>query len=272
MVDPETTIKLQNDTESISLALREQGYEFIVYYTREGAHRNVSDSYLLNPTTVKMFSLHTFSFLKTYSATGGYHCMTLCHKDHQLTRQVHKLLWEHVNGPAPKGMQVDHINDDRTDNRLENLQLLTPAENSRKARLHTGKKLDQIVLAKNLETKEIRRFESISSCGRSLGINVGAISLIVHGKQRTARCKDNEKWTFYKVQDDGAPLVVLPDGRKSRKPVNVTLKAMDHRIRKFKKKVQPITIKTYDIAGDDIVPPRRRCKPFTGRSVVNSLS
>lgn len=42
---------------------------------------------------------------------------------------VHRLIWEHVNGPIPKGMHIDHINGVRDDNRIENLRLVTPKEN-----------------------------------------------------------------------------------------------------------------------------------------------
>lgn len=42
-------------------------------------------------------------------------------------------VWEEANGRnIPDGFQIDHINEDKTDDRLENLQLLSPAENSRK--------------------------------------------------------------------------------------------------------------------------------------------
>lgn len=43
---------------------------------------------------------------------------------------VHRLVWEAFNGPIPEGMQVNHINEDKTDNRLENLNLMTPKENT----------------------------------------------------------------------------------------------------------------------------------------------
>ena len=48
--------------------------------------------------------------------------------------RLHRLIWEWHNGPIPAGMEVDHINDDRGDNRIENLQLLTPRQNTIKAR------------------------------------------------------------------------------------------------------------------------------------------
>ena len=43
--------------------------------------------------------------------------------------QVHRVVWEAFNGPIPEGMQVNHINEDKLDNRLENLNLMTCKEN-----------------------------------------------------------------------------------------------------------------------------------------------
>ena len=44
---------------------------------------------------------------------------------------LHRLIWAHFNGPIPEGMQIDHINGNRTDCRLENLRCVTPALNGR---------------------------------------------------------------------------------------------------------------------------------------------
>ena len=48
--------------------------------------------------------------------------------------KMHRLVWEWHNGPIPEGLEIDHINNNREDNRIENLQLLTKAENNLKAR------------------------------------------------------------------------------------------------------------------------------------------
>ena len=44
---------------------------------------------------------------------------------------VARLVWMFFNGNIPDGYQVDHINSDIFDNRIENLQILTPDENKR---------------------------------------------------------------------------------------------------------------------------------------------
>lgn len=45
--------------------------------------------------------------------------------------QAHRIIWEMHYGPIPEGMEIDHIWHDKLDNRIENLRLVTPIENSR---------------------------------------------------------------------------------------------------------------------------------------------
>lgn len=45
---------------------------------------------------------------------------------------VSNIVWVYFNGAIPEGHDVDHINNDTSDNRLENLQLLTRQENLHK--------------------------------------------------------------------------------------------------------------------------------------------
>ena len=48
----------------------------------------------------------------------------------QATFEIHRLIWVMFNGYIPVGLQVDHINRDRLDNRIENLRLVTHRQNA----------------------------------------------------------------------------------------------------------------------------------------------
>ena len=45
---------------------------------------------------------------------------------------THRFIWEMHYGKIPDGLQIDHINGIRDDNRIENLQLLTTKKNTQR--------------------------------------------------------------------------------------------------------------------------------------------
>lgn len=62
----------------------------------------------------------------------GYKRVTIhCPVRGQHTRYVHTLVAEAFLGPRPEGMECNHLNCDKLDNRVENLQWVTRSENNR---------------------------------------------------------------------------------------------------------------------------------------------
>ena len=117
---------------------------------------------------------------------------------------VHRIIWEAFNASIPANMEVDHINDERTDNRLCNLQLFTPSQNSKKMARRSGwispKHHPVIpVVATCLNECYQKEFKSIYQAAKMLGVNKTCISLILAGKQVTTKAKDGTRYTFHKA-------------------------------------------------------------------------
>lgn len=88
------------------------------------------------------------------SAPGGYGTITpagyrtVRYPTPKQTKYEHRLVWEYHNGPIPPRYHVHHINGDKTDNRIENLSLVSEKdhmrfEHSRCVRLPDGSVVKQ---------------------------------------------------------------------------------------------------------------------------------
>lgn len=117
---------------------------------------------------------------KTIKSRTGYILVSLvieCGKQKQFP--VHRLLVKTYileSDKWPKGKVTDHINGNKTDNRLENLELVTNQENLRRA-FALGGYINRYtpVKARNWETKETIVFESCNACERHVGLWKDAI-------------------------------------------------------------------------------------------------
>ena len=76
--------------------------------------------------------------LKPTLRTDGYLSIGLHQNNIGKTHQIHRLVYISFNGDIPKKLQIDHINDNRSDNRLSNLRLLTHRLNTARGFRHRG--------------------------------------------------------------------------------------------------------------------------------------
>ena len=89
---------------------------------------------------VSITTAHSIKQGKTWAGEAGhrpvktpllkhYQIASLCRDGVYVRRSVHRLVWEAFNGPIPGRLEINHKNLNRSDNRLENLELVTHQQN-----------------------------------------------------------------------------------------------------------------------------------------------
>lgn len=80
----------------------------------------------------RIYSYKSKKFLKPVTMKNGYQIVCLYDNEgKQKNYYLHRVVWESVTGvPIPNNLQINHQNEDKTDNRFfENLELVSPKEN-----------------------------------------------------------------------------------------------------------------------------------------------
>ena len=102
----------------------------------------------------------------------------------------HRFVYEVFKGPIPKCLEVDHRNSIRNDNRIKNLQLLSPTQKKQKSS-------NKPIISTCINTGKEKRFISIKEASEEKNIFASNISAICKGKNKTATSKkDGKKYKF----------------------------------------------------------------------------
>lgn len=134
---------------------------------------------------------YIYSILKNKKLIGyvnnkGYRYVQLCKENKRKGFSVHRLVAEtFIQNPENKP-QVNHIDEDKTNNMVYNLEWVTPKENINHgtARERTMKHLRQPIKAIDIVSGEYNNYESLTQCGKELGIEISNISNQLKGKRK----------------------------------------------------------------------------------------
>ena len=125
----------------------------------------------------------TGRILKQQINEKGYHTVTL-YKDYiPYNQRVHRLVANAFYDGDHDGLDVNHIDGNKSNNHLSNLEICTRKHNIIHA-FSTGlKQPSRRKKVRVVETGEV--YESIRACGRALGLDQTSITQCLKGRQKT---------------------------------------------------------------------------------------
>lgn len=132
-------------------------------------------------------------FIKLWPDKDGYMKYALNQQSGTVNVIFHRLVWELFRGPIPTHMTVDHIDNDRSNNSIDNLQLLTVEENAVKGNARCW-------LAISPEGVEHRVYNLQQFC-RDHNLNPSHMREVAHGKYWSKsqtykgwKCYESNSW------------------------------------------------------------------------------
>lgn len=143
----------------------------------------------------------TTNYVLTQSSQQDYKFVTLFIKGKQKRMRVHRMVAEtFIDNPENKPY-VNHINGNRGDNNVENLEWVTPSENTQHA-VATGlfnSSRAKAVIQYNLNGDQMATFESASEAARQTGGSQSKITMCCRRQRQTA---NDYQWRYYDdIQD-----------------------------------------------------------------------
>lgn len=169
-----------------------EGYEGLYQVSNLGRIRSL-DKYV--KTKGDSFRISKGLILTPHINKNNRRQVCLCNEGQERLFYVYRLVYETFVSPIPKGMHINHINENSLDDRLENLNLMTPKENTnwgtaieRRSR-HRKKPVTQILP----DGTPFFTYFSARDIEKELFIDHRSISCCCKGKYKTA---GGFKWEY----------------------------------------------------------------------------
>ena len=139
--------------------------------------------------------------MKTRINKKGYEVITLCKKGKQGTYRIHRIV-AMAFIPNPKNLpQVNHKDEDKTNNRVNNLEWCTNLYNHNygTATRRIADKISKIVIQLTFDGKFIAEYKSMTAAASAVNASISDISHVCDGSKKSAkgflwRLKDDSKY------------------------------------------------------------------------------
>ena len=126
--------------------------------------------------------VETDRILKGYKRTDGYLGLRLSKNKIVYNELIHRLVAQAFIPNPENKPQVNHIDEDKTNNKLSNLEWSTAKENSNYGT--RNERISKSIIATNLKTDESTDFNSGKECARQLGLSPGNITNVLKGRYK----------------------------------------------------------------------------------------
>lgn len=128
----------------------------------------------------------TGRILKGGKDKDGYLQVTLCKDSTKSTKKIHRLVAQAFVSNSENKPEINHIDEDKANNRVNNLEWSTRKENNNHGTHNERMRRTQSIpiISTNLKTGECREFYGTNECGRQLNLNPGHINEVLKGKRR----------------------------------------------------------------------------------------
>jgi hypothetical protein len=122
----------------------------------------------------------------------GYVGLTLCKKGKREQVEVHRIVARAFLPHSGCGMQIDHINGVKTDNRVENLEWVTPKENTLRSVANGLKPTGERHWKSKLTQKQVKEIRTLYKTGKYSHRKLGAMFGVTH--VNIGQIVRNETW------------------------------------------------------------------------------
>ena len=132
----------------------------------------------------EVYSFKSNKYLKKLTNKGGYLRVQLCKHGKVTNQSIHRLVAEAFIPNPDNKPQVNHIDENKGNNTVSNLEWVTAKENCNHGT--RSKRLYKPIRAIDIANGEYNHYVSVNECAEKLNLKYQNISAVLNGRQKTA--------------------------------------------------------------------------------------